>query len=196
MLKKHNSLERMRAFFNQVLVAPIPSQEWEAFVPGVHEQIVAKGQSFAKIGGTSHEVGFVIEGLLKIYYLDFDGKVAIRNFCAEDSLVCPYSSVLSGTPSNVEIEAVEPSKLLVFKYSHISKGFGRHACWEELGRKIAETNYILRERREYQLLTQDAATRYASFQSDFKALHGRLTQNDIASYLGISYVSLSRIINS
>jgi CRP-like cAMP-binding protein len=69
----------------------------------------------------------------------------------------------------------------------------RNPCWNTIARKYVETLFIEKEKRERRLLSEDAATRYLSFQKDYPGLEDKIPQYQIASYLGITPVALSRI---
>jgi CRP-like cAMP-binding protein len=68
-----------------------------------------------------------------------------------------------------------------------------HPCWQEIFAKEIERVHTIEERRIKQLLLADAETRYFNFLQDFPGLEGRIKQSHIASYVGVSPVSLSRI---
>lgn len=74
--------------------------------------------------------------------------------------------------------------------------YKRHRCWETLGRKLAEGLYIKKEMKERLLLMNTAEERYLQFLKEFPGLEKRVPQYHIASYLGITPVSLSRIRSS
>jgi len=105
-----------------------------------------------------------------------------------------YATILTGRPTHVNIEAIEDSVVLQFSYSELSKRYERHIGWERLGRKIAERHYISRERREHDFLACNAAQRYETFLEEFPGLEARISQTNIASYLGITPETLSRIL--
>ena len=86
--------------------------------------------------------------------------------------------------------------MLAVPFKEIQKLYQRHPCWNELGRKIAENFFIVKEQREYEFLLLDAKARYLNFIHDYADLTERIPQYHIAAYLGITPVSLSRVINS
>ena len=66
-------------------------------------------------------------------------------------------------------------------------------CWQIVARKLAEMVFILKEKREAELLLSDAQERYQQFLADYPNLEKHIAQYHIASYLGITPESLSRI---
>jgi CRP-like cAMP-binding protein len=127
------------------------------------------------------------------YYVDRDGNEYTKSFCAENSFVAAYSALLLEQPSRLFIQALEDTKLLIADYSAYRVLSENHACWQALNCKIAEFLFIKKEKRESALLLDDAKTRYLSFQEEYPGLETRIRQHHIASYLGITPVTLSRI---
>ncbi|UPT74855.1 MAG: hypothetical protein M0D55_03830 [Elusimicrobiota bacterium] len=82
------------------------------------------------------------------------------------------------------------------RYDRITALYKDHACWQELGRVVAEDHYRQRERREQELLMNSATERLESFHKERPDLFDRLPKKIIASYLGITPVALSRIVHA
>jgi CRP-like cAMP-binding protein len=97
-------------------------------------------------------------------------------------------------PSNLTVEALEPSRLIVLPFRQLEAFFNRDAAWQLLGRKLAEFSYLLRERHAYQLLALPGAERYRAFCRDHPNLVGRVPQKFVAGYLGLQPTSLNRLI--
>jgi CRP-like cAMP-binding protein len=152
-----------------------------------------RGNFFICVGDVPKTIGFVISGILRLYYVDRDGNEYTKSFCAENSFVAAYSALLLEQPSRLFIQALEETKLLIADYSAYRSLCENHTCWQALNCKIAEILFIKKEKRESALLLDDAKTRYLSFQEEYPGLETRLKQHHIASYLGITPVTLSRI---
>jgi CRP-like cAMP-binding protein len=90
-------------------------------------------------------------------------------------------------------EALEDSCLFVLDRKHFTELLDRNACWQIIKNSILEKFFIQKSNRESQLLSKDAETRYQQFLMDFPNLEHRLKNYHIASYLGISPETLSRI---
>jgi CRP-like cAMP-binding protein len=135
----------------------------------------------------------VVSGLLRLYYIDANGNEFIKSFCVENEIVAAYSALLLHEPSRLFIQALEPSTLLVADFAEYQAVSAQHACWQMVNSRIAETLFIKKEKREAALLLDDAETRYRAFLAEYPQLEQRVKQHHIASYLGITPVSLSRI---
>lgn len=152
-----------------------------------------RGEFFVRAGDVPKNIGVIISGILRLYYIDCNGNEYTKSFCIENSFVAAYSALLLKQPSRLSIQALEDTKLLTVDYATYRSLSENHTCWQNLNCKIAETLFIKKEKRESALLLDDAKTRYLSFQAEYPGLEARLKQHHIASYLGITPVTLSRI---
>jgi CRP-like cAMP-binding protein len=184
--------EPLRKFMG--MLAPLPDEEWAALLPNMRRKTLRAGEYFVKVGGDPQPVGFVVRGLLKAWYPTRTGKEHIRVFLAENTVAAAYVALLRGEPtSEVNLTALEPTELIVFDYAAYVARRTKHWAWQQIGRIVAEQTYILRERRQYELAVLSAEDRLASFLEQSPGLAARISQKDLACYLGMTPVSLSRI---
>ncbi len=181
--------------FHQVLqsITPVPDNELKKAEKIFHPAQLEKGSFFVQAGEVPQTLGFVISGLLRLYYIDGSGNEFTKSFCIENSFVAAYSALLLREPSRLFVETVEDSLLLVAKYDTYQTLSSEGNCWQIINRKLAETLFIKKEKRESELLLDDATTRYLRFLTEYPGLETRLKQYHIASYLGVTPVTLSRI---
>ena len=137
----------------------------------------------------------VLEGAFRAVRVSAKGEETVKAFRAELELIGPYAEILQGIPSLTAIEALEPSRVLVFRTRDFQALEAEHACWSLLARRVAEYHYILKERREQEFLDLSAEERLDGFWAEHPHLEGRVPQRDIAAYLGITDVALSRIMS-
>lgn len=184
--------EPLRHFLKTL--GPLPDAEWEAFLPHLRKKTLRPGEHLVKVGGDPQPVGFVVRGLLKAWYATRTGKEYIRVFLPESTLAAAYVALLRGdTESEVNLTALEPTELLVFDWSRYVARRTEHWAWQQIGRVVAEQAYILRERWQYELAVFSAGDRLASFLEQYPGLAARISQKDLACFLGMTPVSLSRI---
>lgn len=174
-------------------LAPVPREQWARLEAHLSPRRVAKGENFIEPGQPSTEAAIVVSGLLRFYYTDVEGREATKAFRGPGELVAAYAELLDRRPSRTTIEALVDSELLVVRHDRVTALYRDHACWQELGRVIAEDHYRQRERREQELLLNSATERWETFIKERPDLAQRLPQKIIASYLGITPVALSRI---
>lgn len=172
----------------------IPSSEWQVFMGALVEKRLVKGEFFLERGQTATEIGFIVTGYCRQFFVNESGQEFNHNFNFENDLVAGYQSILEGRPSQYAIEAMEDCDLLVMDYREFEKFYDRHPCWERLGRKAAEWNYLIKIQRETAFLIRDARQRYLDVVTTLPEIPRRVPQYHIASYLGITASALNRII--
>ena len=154
---------------------------------------VPKGTFLVRAGEVPQTLGFIVSGIARLYYNTPAGAEVIKSFRTENHFVAAYSALLQGAPSRVFIQTLEPTTLLVAPYRSYRVLASGHPCWQSVDLKIAEWLYIKLDQRESELLLDDATTRYLKFLEEYPGLVHRVKQHHIASYLGITPVSLRRI---
>ncbi len=172
----------------------IPSSEWNAFMQVLKERRLNKGDFFLERGQMAHEIGFIVTGYCRQFFVNEGDQEFNHNFNFENDLVAGYQSILEGRPSQYAIQAMEDCELLVMDYREFETFYDRHPCWERLGRKAAEWNYLIKIQRETAFLIRDARQRYCDVVATLPEIPRRVPQYHIASYLGITASALNRII--
>ena len=186
------TFEPLRAFL--MSLAPLPEDEWRAFEAGLQPSNLATGETFLRSGASAAKAGFVVKGLVKAFYLTSKGDEYIRSFTPENGLLVALTAQLRGdSVSDLTFVALEPTDLIVFDYAHYRDRMQKHWAWQQIGRLLAEEVYLLRERRQFELLTMNAEMRLRAFMRQFPGQAARISQKDLAGYIGITPVSLSRL---
>lgn len=176
-------------------LAVIPDADWELIVPHLALRPYRRHDYFAREGKTATEIAMVVEGSFRHFYTK-DGEEKTTYFYFEQALMSAYISCITQQPSQLSIQAMEESTVLVFPYRTMQQLFDQSHAWERFGRKVAEYAMIGLEERMVGLLTQSPEERYHELlRSNKKKIIERVPQHYIANYLGITPVSLSRIRN-
>lgn len=176
-------------------MADIPEEEWLHLEEHLTSQTFKKNDHIIRAGDKTDKFYLIQSGLTRSYYIDNEGKEYNKIFLSDNEIASAYVEILKDIPARLNIQALEKTETVCFSYSVIQELYTRHDCWNQVGRKIAENFFILKEQREYEFLLLDAKDRYQSFLIDYGHLKDRIPQYHIAGYLGITPVSLSRIIN-
>lgn len=144
-------------------------------------------------GDLDRQVYLLERGLLKVYYLSEDGKETVKSFISSGESIGSLTSAHQGAPCPFNVQALEPSSLTGLDFPELLEASKKHP-------EIADTliDLLLRfalkkERREREFLTLSAEERYRSLLEQNPGLQNRVLQKDIARYLGITPVALSRI---
>ncbi len=173
----------------------LPAEEWEKAEALAREQTLAKRELFLQPGDPADRFAVVLQGVFRAVRVSARGGESIKAFRAEGELIGPYAEMLQRVPSMTAIEALEPSRVLVFQARDFQALERGHMCWERLARRVAEHHFIIKERREQEFLDLSAEERLVKFWEEHPHLKGRVPQRDVAAYLGITDVALSRIMS-
>lgn len=174
-------------------IADIPEAELHYFQCLFKPMELKQGNFFINAGQVPKYVGFNQSGLLRLYYTHESGSEFTKHFCIENTFIISFGAYLENRASRFHAEALEDTRLLIADIHAYRKLLLRHPCWQMVGRKMAESLFLAKEKRESEFLLDDAKDRYIRFLKDFPDLENRTKQYHIASYLGITPESLSRI---
>lgn len=153
-----------------------------------------KRELFLKRFEQPSRFAFVLSGLFKVYYQSSSGASVVKTFAREGAFIEPEIATFKTLDSDISIEALERSKVITLAIEDAVELLKSNPIWITLARAILEEHLLAREKREFQLLALDASSRYEQFLKEFPGLENRITQLNIASYLGITPVSLNRLI--
>jgi CRP-like cAMP-binding protein len=173
----------------------LTDKEWDLLEPHLNIRKLKKHELFAENGKIANEVGFVLEGMLRHYYIK-DGEEKTTYFYFENHLVASYISCITKQPSLLSIQALSDCQLIVFPYAILKELMEKNMVWQKFGRVLAEYLAIGLEDRMVGLLMQSPEERYLELIGSNKVkILERIPQHYIANYLGLTPVSLSRIRN-
>ncbi|MBT1705150.1 Crp/Fnr family transcriptional regulator [Chryseosolibacter indicus] len=156
------------------------------------EESFLKGDVLVQKGRVCGKLIYIKKGLVKLSF-EGDYKEFIMRFFSENALSTVLDSFLNQTPSSYRIVAIEPTEISYITFYKIEELCRKHHCVEAAFRKFiahASTNMMA---RISEMLEEDGTQRYHNFLKQNPSLMQRISLGDLASYLGITQVSLSRI---
>ena len=154
---------------------------------------VRKKQFLLQEGNVCDQIVFVESGCLRLYTIDHDGEEHVIQFATEDWWISDLQSFLSGKPSRYNIDALEESRVLLLEKEAREKMLLAIPKLERHFRLLQEAHYATTHHRIDESLSASAEERYLDFIRTYPSLVQRVPQSQIASYLGITPQSLSRI---
>ena len=173
---------------------PVDQEAWDAIRQLFRSATLCKGDYFVQEGDRNDKVGFVLEGALRVFYLDEKGNFYNKTFFPQHTFAASLASILQDIPSYLNFDALLDTRMLVASYHRIEALFPKFRCLETVVRKLIEYEWVIKkERRELRLVLQDATQRYLYFQEEYPGLENLIPQYHIASHLGITPIQLSRI---
>lgn len=139
---------------------------------------------------------WVINGLVKATQTDIKGKQHIMQFAAEDWWITDYQAYFNETKAVFDVQCLEDTEVLCLSLENRDKMCAELHKAEHFFRKKSNAGYVALQRRILSLLTTNAAERYEQFLQQYPTLIQRLPKTLIASYLGVSRETLSRLYNN
>jgi len=144
-------------------------------------------------GDISRYETFIIKGITRTYETDEKGQEHIVQFGPEDWWIGDMYSFLSDTPSVYNIECIEDTEVLQITKANQEKLFNQVPTMERHFRILLQNAFIALTKRVASSLTKSAGERYEEFKTTYPHIDNRVPNHQIASYLGITPQSLSRI---
>lgn len=154
---------------------------------------VDKGSFLLRQGEICKHSFYVEQGLLKYYSIDEKGKEHILQFAPEKWFVTDRESVYFHQPSHYFIQALEDSSVILLDENFIAQLAQENKSFIEFNNRLLHNHIRHLQNRINQLLSATAEERYLNFIKIYPDLLLRIPQSMVASYLGITPESLSRV---
>lgn len=178
---------------NEQLKKLLPDDRVDEFLSITKEKSISSADLFIRAGETPLKIAYVFKGLFRYVYINAKGDEFTKAIITENNFISSYSAMVLNKPSYFSIEALENSQILEISWSDFNQLQENDIFWVKFLLKFIEKGYIIKEKRERDLLLLDAETRYKNFLTEFPGMDQRIRQGIIASYLGIQPETLSRI---
>ena len=136
---------------------------------------------------------FVCKGFLRYYYVDDKGQEHILQFAPENYWTGDRESLDAELPSKYNIDAIEDSEILLIKKNDFEMLFKTIPAFNDFVNKIIKKNLLVLQERIHVSITHTAEEKYTNFITKYPSITNRVPQHMIASYLGISAETLSRV---
>ena len=191
-MKQH--LDKLRATLEQRFNASF--SDWDRVNGFFHLLELADGDHWVRAGDLCEEFFYISEGLVRIYYIDQDGHEVNEGFYEEGKLLGPISSFVNGTPCLYYIQAIEPCTLVVANYPKFQEYAYDKPEVLRFVITFMQSLFLSNAKRDAKRLTSSGEQRYRWFCREYAYLQDRIPQYHIASFLGMTPVSLSRLRKS
>jgi CRP-like cAMP-binding protein len=152
-----------------------------------------KHQYVVQSGNPAPNDHFVVKGLLRSFYLDESGKTHILQFAMEDWWISDPQAYHNNENATLNIDCLEDVQVYAISLESREKLCAESKKMEYFFRKKTQAGYIALQKRIQSLMSQSAKERYNQFIHLYPQLSQRLPKAQIASYLGISRETLSRM---
>jgi CRP-like cAMP-binding protein len=185
--------KKLIEYVNNHTTSPITSEEEAMIVAAFHPRKLRKKQYFLQDGEVCKNTGFIIKGAMRQYSVDAKGVEHIVHLYIENYWATDRESSIMLTPSRYNIDAWEDTELLIISRTDMLDLMEKIPAWVEMIRLMDERYAIASNRRLSSTISNTAEKRYEEFAESNPQFNLRFPQHVIASYLGITKETLSRI---
>jgi CRP-like cAMP-binding protein len=173
-------------------ISPMSEESMRLLCANYVPQKLARGQILLNEGQLCRYIYFIEHGLLRTYHIK-NGREINLNFSFEDSFVTNLKSFLAERPSEYCISASEPTSVWKFSHEQLQYLYRQSGELESFGRKLMERLLIRQEDHSNLFKLYNPAERYHYIVKYYPNLLQRVSLSQLASYLGISRETISRI---
>lgn len=183
-------MDQIRAYFENL--APLSEDEWGIMRKGFLQVKCSKGELILSQGDECDFVAFVEKGIFRYYHVK-DGKEKVNDFWFTGEFFSDYRSYLTHSPSYNYIESMREGVIWKLKRSYLLEVYEKYPSLNVLGRKITEQIFLIVASRLDEIHHNTPKEHYLNILKRHPKFVQEIPQYMLASYLGISPESLSRL---
>ncbi len=178
-------------YFEKII--PLSQEEKELVNELFKHRLYRKRQFVLQEGDVCKYFNFVVRGCLRMYKIDDKGNYNTLQFAIENQFITDVASFYNQENSALEIEVLENAEILQISHSDLLKLYDFSPKFERIFRIISDQNTMFLQKHLSQVLGMPSGERYLYFEREYPQLVGRLSQVQIAGFLGITSECFSRI---
>lgn len=184
-------MTNFKAYFTEK--AGLTDSQFESISSLIQISKIEKGTVILQPSEVCQHAFFIEKGLLRSYTIDEQGKEHIIQFAPENWIISDRSSSFFNEPSEFYIDAIEETEFVLIDTTFIQKACELSTSFQQFNDKALQNHIRSLQKRINLLIGANAETRYMDFITSYPDLLLRVPQWMIASYLGITPESLSRV---
>ncbi|HEY0818059.1 MAG TPA: Crp/Fnr family transcriptional regulator [Rhizobacter sp.] len=174
-------------------VAPLDVHEFEPVLQAATARRLEAQDALLHAGDPDEREYFVLEGVLRTWLSDAQGRSVTLAFHVGPGIVMPAITRTADGRSRVHCEALTACHVAGFPSHTLVDCMRRSPSVQQWGDAVLRAELVRRADREWALAALPAAQRLSQFREQYPGLESRIAQRHIASYLGVTSVSLSRL---
>lgn len=174
----------------------LDDEEFDAFTGCLKLKALKKKENLINEGEICSKIGFFTRGYFRFFHIDINGNEITSDFHFAPGFITSFTSFLAESPSRTNVQALEPMEVMEISKSSLYSLYTKYPMIERLGRLMAEHVFITSERHLLMVLNQTAEIRYRLLMDRYPHFVNRIPLQYIASYLGITQETLSRMRKS
>lgn len=185
------NIDPLLNYFNNFI--PLNSEEKNLVIAKFHPRLYRKKQYVLQEGDVCTQFNFVLRGCLRMYKIDDQGAVHILQFASESNWINDLGSFHQLKPSALNIDALEDTVVLQISHAELISLYKAAPKFDRIFRVLIENGFIRLQDRLLQNISSTAEERYQIFLELYPHLINRLSQVQIASFIGITPEFLSKL---
>ncbi len=185
-----DEIKRFKKYVMQI--TPMDDESFDIAIEYLKIELIERGDFLVKEGQICNKIAFIYEGLFRIYYLK-EGIEINTCFCKENSITSSFNSFIHHIPSNESIQAIEDSHIITLSSDHLNNLCKENSKWQNVRLLLTEKECLRLSDRANSLSFETALEKYRNLLKYQPEIIRRVSMQHIASYLGISRETLSRI---
>lgn len=183
----HNFTEYLSGFHN------FTNQEIQTIESVLVTKSYKANEYFFEAGNYANEIGFVENGVFRIFFYDKEGNEIVRHFVYENQFIVDLYAFTNKVIGSIYIQAITSCKITILNQKALNELTNNIPNWGTTFQNITQKNLLDKIENQTQLMSKDATTKYLDFLKTHPTLANRIPLGHLASYLGIKQPSLSRI---
>lgn len=185
--------QQLISYINSHNTLPLTSEEEELVKTAFQPKKIRRKQYFLQEGDVCKYSAFIVKGAMRQYSVDEKGVEHVVHIFVENYWASDRESMIMLTPSVFNIDAWEDTEMLIITRAEMLSLMSKIPSLVEMIRLMDERNAIANQRRLNSTISSTAERRYEEFASNHPQFIQRFPQHLIASFLGITKETLSRI---
>lgn len=182
----------MREYIEKILGKKFSESDWHLLSGIIVPSELPKGQLLLKEGQRCKQIWYLKEGTVR-FYENVHGDYQTTHFFIAPAMFTVYHSLITGARSELSIEAASDLVLEALPYDQLQQRYDQSHALERVGRIMAEYQFVAEFNRRRMLLNMEALERYEFLEATQPEVFQEFQLKDIATYIGITPVSLSRL---
>ncbi len=187
------SIEPLLNYFDRLIL--LNKEEIDLVTKKFHPRLYRKRQFVLQEGDICTQFNFVVKGCLRMYKIDEQGTIHILQFATENHWIMDLGSFHTEKKSELNIDAIEDTMVLQISYNDLISLYLQASKFDRIFRVLIENSFVVLQNRLLQNISSTAEERYQSFLDIYPHMTNRLSQTQVASFLGITPEFLSRLRN-
>ena len=181
----------MKSYFHSLRL--LSEQDLDMLNGMTTSKIIRKGEYLISEGSICNQLVYIKDGILRSYYSKENGEEITYCITFGNNLMTALSSLISGNPTEENIQALTDITLEVLKKEDLNRLYAASPNWLKAGKSLTEIQYIELEKRMFLLQKHSAKKRYEAFMETHATYLQYIPLQYLASYLNVTPRHLSRL---